>query len=145
MIKTYRGLLADGGQDRLRLQTIRGKVGYRVIKFQLMPEAPHDVQQVSVVQVWKSQQDSVPTSGATINFSDSDILAASVGWFGGLASNISQRTTTIFDQEIVNQDIYLTHTDQASNQACNYYLELEVIPLDDVAAEYTTLKDMRQP
>ena len=38
MIKTFRGLLAHGGQDRIRLSTIKGKVGYRIKKFQLMPQ-----------------------------------------------------------------------------------------------------------
>jgi len=33
VVKTFRGLLADGGQDRIRLSTIKGKVGYKIAKF----------------------------------------------------------------------------------------------------------------
>jgi len=51
--------------------------------------------------------------------------------------------TVIFDREIFNQDIYITQSEQSGSQSLNYYLELEVIPLDDAGAEYTTLKDMR--
>ena len=51
----------------------------------------------------------------------------------------------VFDREIFNQDIYVTHTDtiSSSSKPINYYIELEVIPLDDAGAEFTTLKDMR--
>ena len=50
----------------------------------------------------------------------------------------------VFDQEIFNQDIYISHKNVAGTDKGNYYLELEVIPLDDAGAEYTTLKDLRQ-
>jgi len=37
MIKSYRGLLADGTQDLIRLKSPDGMTGYRVVKFQLFP------------------------------------------------------------------------------------------------------------
>ena len=40
MIKSYKGSLPDGGQDRIRLATIKGKVGYRIVKFQIIAEEP---------------------------------------------------------------------------------------------------------
>ena len=57
--------------------------------------------------------------------------------------HLSQREK-IFDNEVFNQDIYVTNNDADSSSPINYYIELEVIPLDDAGAEYTTLKDMRQ-
>jgi len=144
MIKTFRGLLANAGQDRIRLQTIKGKVGYRIVKFQIMPKQPGNVAQESVVQIWKNQITTVPTSTETINFTDSDLLAAGIGMYGGLSGNtVPFLETIIFDNQVFNQDIYITHTDNESTQDINYYLELEVVPLDDAGAEYTTLKDMR--
>jgi len=145
MIKTFRGLLADGGQDQIRLQTIKGKVGYRIVKFQIMSYLPTSGgHKEHVVQIWKSEQTSVPTAApAPINFTDSDLLAAA--W--SLSSDSPAYATTqdvIFDNEMFNQDIFVTHTDTDGTDTCNYYLELEVIPLDDAGAEYTTLKDMRQ-
>ena len=35
VVKTFRGQLEDGGQDHIRLQTIKGKVGYRIVSCKL--------------------------------------------------------------------------------------------------------------
>jgi len=143
MIKTFRGLLADGGQNRIRLSTIKGKVGYRIIKFALFPNRPGGTSHVeSVGQIFKTQQTTVATANSIVDFSDSDLLAAAY-----LTDDVNNASgplqIVIFDQEIFNQDIYITHTDEAGTAACNYYFELEVIPLDDKGAEYTTVKDLR--
>jgi len=144
VVKTFRGLLADGGQDRIRLQTIKGKVGYRIVKLNLMPNLPGDGTQESLVKIYTDKQATVPLTGGTVDFTDSSLLSAG---FVGQTSTGSQYPPVqiiLFDQEIFNQDIYITHTEQTGNtNKCNYYLELEVIPLDDAGAEYTTLKDMR--
>jgi len=143
MIKTFRGLLADGGQDQIRLQTIKGKVGYRIVKLELFPNAPGNAGVDNVVQIWKKAGQSQGTGGgATIDFTDTDLLAAA--WFSASTTYHSLDTVTIFDNEIFNQDIYITQTDNDGGDSINYYIELEVIPLDDAGAEYTTLKDMRQ-
>ena len=138
VVKTFRGLLADGGQDRIRLSTIKGKVGYRIVKFQLIANEPGAQNYESVVTIQKTTF----TPLATIDLTDSDILA--VGFY---AANTNSNTypvsqVLIFDNEIFNQDIYIGLQDLQS-QNMNYYIELEVIPLDDAGAEYTTLKDMR--
>jgi len=139
MIKTFRGLLADGGQDKIRLSTIKGKVGYRVIKFQIIREKP-TASTDHMVKIFKDKQTSVPVSSATIDLTDADMLA--VAALSGTAFG-EYYTTILFDQEIINQDIFVTHTDNDGSEGINYYIELEVIPLDDAGAEYTTLKDMR--
>ena len=144
VVKTFRGLLADGGQDRIRLSTIKGKVGYRIIKFEVFPNFPGTQDYESTLQIWKTSQSSISTSTATVNFTDSDLLAAAYyvedksATYGNPPGSI-----IIFDQETVNQDIYITHTATTGSEFMNYYFELEVIPLDDAGAEYTTLKDMR--
>jgi len=141
MIKTFRGLLADGAQDRIRLSTIKGKVGYRIVKFQVLTGSPADTAPESIVQIWKTEQTTVT---AKINFTDSDLLAAAFYNQDATAANIVSQVI-IFDTEIFNQDIYIAHIDDNTGSAtnCNYYLELEVIPLDDAGAEFTTLKDLR--
>jgi len=142
MIKTYRGLLTDtspGNQNRIRLSTIKGKMGYKIVKFQIITELPGATQVEFIVKVYKEEQTTV--DGA-INFSDSTLLAAAEygandnGWTTGSHA-------VIFDNEVFNQDIYITGIDVNGSYNVNYYLELEVIPLDDAGAEYTTLKDMR--
>jgi len=143
VVKTFRGMLLDGGQDRIRLQTIKGKVGYRIVKLELIPYNPGSQAGENTIGIWKS---STAASAATkyIDFTDSDLLAA--GYIQNGASNTEEMTITIiFDKEIFNQDIYITsEVADTASAGNNYYLELEVIPLDDAGAEYTTLKDMRQ-
>jgi len=143
MIKTYRGLLADGGQDRIRLQTIKGKVGYRITKFEVITTLTGTGgAKESTLMIWKTSQSSVSTTVATVDFTDSDLLA--IAFYKSQDNPVYASThRVIFDNEIFNQDIYITHTNTDGSVACNYYFELEVIPLDDAGAEYTTLKDMR--
>ena len=143
MIKTFRGLLADGGQDRLRLGTKQGKVGYKIIKFQIALGALTGSDQCSTVKIWKTEQTSVSTSGTTIDFTKEDLLASALAVWDNSQPALSGKSI-IFDNEIFNQDIYVTNTDACSdNTSTNYYIELEVIPLSDMGAEYTTLKDIR--
>jgi len=140
MIKTYRGLLAHGGQDRIRLSTIKGKVGYRIVKFQLMGITPGAASQESVVKLYKDNQTAI--DGA-VDFTDSAMLGVAI-WFNNVSVDFPVSHEIIFDSEMFNQDIYITHYDAGgSDKGCNYYFELEVISLDDAGAEYTTLKDMR--
>ena len=147
VVKTFRGLLADGGQDHIRLSTIKGKVGYKIVKFQLYPDQAGSLSYESTVQVWKTEQAAPSTSAVTVDFTDGDLLGAAYYGQYSTISSAQQALTVVFDNEIFNQDIYLTHTNVEGSGAANsmnYYLELEVIPLDDAGAEYTTLKDMRQ-
>jgi len=146
MIKTFRGLLADGGQDHIRLSTIKGKVGYRISKLEVFPDQPGALSYESTVQVWKTEQAAPSTSAVTVDFTDSDLLAAAYYGQYSTISSAQQAIAVVFDNEIFNQDIYLTHTNVEGSGAANsmnYYLELEVIPLDDAGAEYTTVKDLR--
>jgi len=142
MIKTFRGQLPTGGQNRIRLQTIKGKVGYRITMFRIVPITPSTLT-TSTMMIWKNEQATVPTSTAIVDFTDSDLLGVAVWMYTSGEGNVQDNT--IFDNEIFNQDIYITHTEPEGGYKCNYYIELEIIPLDDAGAEYTTLKDMRQP
>ena len=140
MIKTYRGLLATDGQDQIRLSTIKGKVGYRIVKFEVIDTSPLDTSARWSVKIFKSLQTAITTA---IDFTDSDLIGVGI-WTGQASShNYPEDMTVIFDKEMFNQDIYITAKAE-SGAFVNYYLELEVIPLDDHGAEYTTLKDMRQ-
>jgi len=139
MIKTYRGLLADEGQDQIRLSTIKGKVGYRIVKFELMTAKPQQDSQ-NIVKIFTDKQ---TTFSSDIDFTDNSMLAV-----GNLQNTSSYAYTefsvVIFDNMIFNQDIYISNKDYATGESINYLLQLEVIPLDDAGAEYTTLKDMRR-
>jgi len=139
MIKTFRGQLANAGQDRIRLQTIKGKVGYKIVKFQCMQDGFGNSEMI--LKIYKQSQSSIDS---VINFTDSDLLAACMISGSSGAEAYPEDVTIIFDSEIFNQDIYISAAASSSPDPTNYYLELEVIPLDDAGAEYTTLKDLRQ-
>jgi len=141
VVKTFRGMLAEQGEDRIRLQTTKGKVGYKIIKFQVITQNPSTVASESIYKITKA---SVASPNAAIDFTDSDLLA--VAFYTANTSPTNPHVEDIiFDNEIFNQDIYISYKDSyGSTEPGNYYIELEVIPLDDAGAEYTTLKDMRQ-
>ncbi len=141
MIKTFRGLLEDGGQDQIRLSTIKGKVGYRIIKLQIIDDTPGASNTENVVKIYTKEQSSI--DGA-VDFGDSALLGVAFWVYNHSNPTFSTPQAVIFEGRIVNQDIYVTNKDVAPNATpCNYYLELEVIPLTDQGAEYTTLKDIR--
>ena len=140
VVKTFRGLLADDGQDRIRLQTIKGKVGYKIIKFEGMIYQPGADSQESILKIYSKSQTSIDN---IVNFTDNAILGL-LYIKQGAGDEQTSYHTVVFDNMVFNQDIYVTHKDSSTGEACNYYIELEVIPLDDAGAEYTTLKDMRQ-
>jgi len=141
-IKTFRGLIADGAIDTIVLHTNDGSIGYRVIKFQLFPHRIGAANAESVVKIFKTPQTGVPTS--TVDFSEQTLLAAAaIG--NSTSSNIyPPGLTVIFDGEIFNQDIYVTHQEeQSGNESVNYYIELEQINLDLNENTVATLKDIR--
>ena len=139
VVKTYRGLLADGGQDKIKLQTIRGKIGYRIIKFQLIPKLPGTVQAENTVKIYKDKQGTIDS---TIDFTDSALLAA--GYFVHQTSaTLPYFTVVVFDREIFNQDIYITCKEPIGGRDINYYLELEVLTLSDDEAQAAILKSIR--
>ena len=115
-------------------------MGYRIVKFQMMTPNSGTTDYEHTMQIWKVQQTTVD---ADVDFSDNRLLAA--GYIeGGAATNfIGNPLLAIFDNEIFNQDIYITHFDSKSALACNYYIELEQMKLDLSEQTVTTLKDIR--
>jgi len=141
MIKTFRGMIADGAQDTIVLHTNDGSIGYRIVKLLLMSAdygtATGDLQN-SLVKVSKV---SLTTIDETLDFSDNRLLAAAA--YERVTSVGTTSTTIFFDKEIFNQDIYVSHKDFTSGEPVNYYLELEQIKLDINENTVATLKDIR--
>jgi len=140
MIKSFRGLMADGAQDTINLHTNDGKTGYRIVKLEVMDKTPGTDTLESVVKVYKVEQSSVT---GEIDFSDNTLLGAA--YFGQTVSQYSNlEKVTIFDKEIFNQDIYITHKDNSTNgEAINYYIELEQVSLDLNESTVATLQSIR--
>jgi hypothetical protein len=141
MIKTYRGKLADGDQDRISLRTIKGEVGYRIKKFQIMIDG-YGSNRGSFVQLWKRKQTSVSTGEPDLDFTDGDLLATGTQIYASSTLILSTQVI-IFDSEVFNQDIYVTHSERSGGGTCNYYLELEAMKLNENETTMTTLQSLR--
>jgi len=142
-ILTYKGLMANATQETILLSTRKGEVGYRIRKFQLMSKNfGHSAYEVeSTVKIYKDEQSTI---NSTVDFSDNRLLAAAQLGVSGDPGVYGVAKIAIFEQEIFNQDIYITHSNEHSDAApVNYYLELEVIKLDESQAMVATLKDIR--
>ena len=141
-IVSFRGLMADLQVDTILLQTNNGLTGYRINKFQMIPEQPGQSDHRFVMQIFKTE----PTTAAsgTIDFSDNRLLAAAeIEDNGGASHYPHSGTAIVFDNEIFNQDIYITLKDIGVGESCNYYIELEQIKLSLDEQTVATLKDIR--
>jgi PKD repeat protein len=138
---SYKGKLAMGGQDRLQLATMKGKIAYRIVKFQIMSTLPGGSSAQELIgRAFTS--DKTSNTSATIDFTDSSMLATSITFHSGNTNPTFEQI--IFDNEKTNQDIYVTIIDAAGGTVeCNYYLELETDALSDVEATQLTLKNLR--
>ncbi len=143
MIKTFRGILDDGAQNKIRLSTKQGKIGYRIKDFEFLPNQPGDASSENVLQVFKiDMSESLATGGAKIDFSDGNLLAA-LYYTSGVNASQTTYNVVMFDEDIFNQDIYITHTDNSGSTKANYLLKLEQHNLTDNAASVSTLRDIR--
>ena len=140
-VKTFRGLMADGAQDTIVLHTNDGSTGYRVVKFKLFSPTPGVTGQESVVKIYKIPQTAVD---GLIDFSDNTLLgSAFISSITGNPSVHPETVSVIFDNEVFNQDIYITHSEVNGSAACNYYIELEQVKLDLGQNTVATLIDIR--
>jgi hypothetical protein len=139
-IKTFRGQLADGTQDKINLRTNKGKMGYRIVKFQCIPGAPGQGTDVeAVVKVYKNPPASIDE---TVNFEDLDLLAV-IYYQDEATQHNPTSIDVIFDREVFNQNIFITYESFSGSQAMNYYLELEQVPLGDNESTMATLQSIR--
>jgi len=126
-VHSFRGLLSDGGQDEINLERQNLNLAYRVVKFEVMAEAPGLASYESVVKIYREKQTSLLTENALVNFTEPDLLGAAVYIAN---SSISAYTMiTIFDNTLFSRNIYVTHTDNNDSNNCNYYIEIEEVPV----------------
>jgi len=136
-IKTFRGLMADDTQDTIVLHTNDGRMGYRVVKFDVIPSDPRGTSSEAIIKIYTTSQTSKTDS---IDFSDQTLIGAAFVENNNTSSYFGGRTI-IFDNAIFNQDIYITC--KTSSDPINYYIELEQIKLDLSENTVATLKDIR--
>ena len=137
-IKSFRGKMVDGGMDTISLHTNDGSVGYRIKKVQCVPENPGTTNTEHVFKIYKIPQTAVTGS---IDFSDNTLLASV--YLSSRDDRYGGDNIIVFDNETINQDIYLTHDDTNNAGAVNYYIELETVKLSLDENTVATLKDIR--
>jgi hypothetical protein len=142
-IVSFRGKLADDQIERISLGTIRGETGYQITKFELFPNDPAGNNQQSLVQIWKEVVGSAPFQ--LVDFSENRLLGAGYQENDNSGATPLVIATVIFDNEIFNQDIFVTAYVEGSDVTdfINYYIELEQIDLQLDEATVATLKDIR--
>jgi len=142
-IKSFRGKIAGTTgkeQDIISLHTNDGSTGYRIKKFQVMPEDPFTGNTEYVCKIYSVSQTTFDT---VVDFSDNTLLAvAAVNDTGGWGGNLPD-DNVVFDNMTFNQDIYISMKHVAGSDALNYYIELEQIKLDLAENTVATLRDIR--
>jgi hypothetical protein len=116
---SFRGLLADGGQDKIRIEGATGQIAWRISKFQIMPESVAATRN-SVLSIWREEQSSI-VQGA--DFNNDELLAVAV-WYNQLYETDD---AVIFDNALFNRNIYIGHHNSEGTDPCNYYIELEEV------------------
>jgi hypothetical protein len=142
-IKSFRGKIAGTTgkeQDIISLHTNDGSTGYRIKKFQVMPEDPFTGNTEYVCKIYSVSQTTFDT---VVDFSDNTLLAvAAVNDTGGWGGNLPD-DNVVFDNMTFNQDIYISMKHVSGSDALNYYIELEQIKLNLNENTVATLKDIR--
>ena len=134
-------MMADGAIDIINLHTNSGSTGYQIKRLEVITESPADTAPEAILKIYSVAQTTVT---AKIDFSDQSLIAAAFYNQDATAANIVSRVI-VFDNMIINQDIYLTYIDDNTGSATNlnYYLELEQVNLNLNENTVATLKDIR--
>jgi len=128
-IKAFKNKLADGEQDQIHLIGGDSGTGYRIVKLRAIPEDIGTTSTEGVFQVWKGKQTTVPTVATQIDFSNNELLAVAICRTSTDLGATGTDDHVIFSNEVFNQDIYVTYTDNQAANNGNYYLELEEVKM----------------
>ena len=138
---TFKGILNIGEEQRIKLATIRGKIGYRITKFQTIAKNAGANDSVSLVTIYKTK--GLAPGLTNTDLSNSNILATAYKKNQN-GSTEPDSETIISDLELFNQDIFITAgSPDGDTQPVSYYVELESMVLSDVEATQLTLKNIR--
>ena len=139
-IVSFRGQLDMGVEEKIPLSTIRGLIGYKIKKFQILSATPGVSNVEMIGQIYKTSE--TTNINTEPDFNDNRLLGVSI-YFGDQSTKLIS-DTVIFDNEKFNQDIFVNITDAGGNTVrCNYYIELEQMSLDLNEQTVATLKDIR--
>jgi len=123
-VHSFRGLLADGGQDEINLERQNVNLAYRIVKFQIMPEDPQTATQEIVAKIYREEQTSID---GTVDFRNPDILG--VALYAQHSSSYTSFKTVIFDNTLFSRNIFVNVKDAVGAGGANWYVELEEVPV----------------
>ena len=138
---SYKNSIANDSQERIKLTTLKGKKGYRLKKFQVMNNQPSSQDYEQVYKLYKVQQSTITN---VVDLSDSDLIGVVFdNGQGGTPGRFWNQI--IMDNEVFNQDIYITMIAAAGGGTTsgNYYIEMEQMDLSDLQATQLTLNNLR--
>jgi len=121
---SFRGLLADGKQGKIRIQGSVGSIAWRITKFEILSEDPFQSTVKHVVKIWREQQSSFDDS---VDFTDDELLAAATLNEAPGGEDQAGYGTVIFDNALFVRNVYVTNNEGHNNKAANYYIELEEV------------------
>ena len=133
-------MLADGLEDKLNIATLNGKTGYRITKFSIMSNSPGYDNYETTVKIYSKKQGAA--SGANVDFTESNLLAVAYMEDDNGPQN-PMSNVVIFDNEVFNQNIFVSAASRTGTVPANYYIELEQVKLDLNENTVATLKDIR--
>jgi len=121
-VHSFRGLLTDGDQRKIRIQGSVGAIAWRISKFEVLgPNAATNMRQV--IKIYREEQGTVDT---IINFDDDELLGAAVlEDYDALATAVA--TSVIFDNNLFVRNIWVTSQGHTDTPSTNYYIELEEV------------------
>lgn len=132
---SYKGQIPIGEQEKINLKTLNGKRGYKITEFRCISLQPGAASSELIAQVFTKDQTGVIS--AQVDFTDSNLLA--VAYIDDPGFQV-----IFFDNELFNQDIYVTMNDgSGATVPGNYYIELETVALTDIQSTQLTLKNLR--
>tara|TARA_Y100000593_G_scaffold6579_1_gene12508 strand:+ start:227 stop:667 length:441 start_codon:yes stop_codon:yes gene_type:complete len=139
-LKSFRARILDDTVQKLQLATNDGATGYRITKFQVINRSPGTNHTEAIIKIYKTDPGSTAT--LDVDFSDNTLLA--VAYYEDSATAGSPgKDVIVFDNEVFNQDIFVTYKDNSNETEANYYIELEQMSLDLNQNTLVTLKDIR--
>jgi len=128
-VHSFRGLLADGGQDKISIQGSVGAIAWRITKLNIMLNQYTGNDRIHGVSVWREEQTTIPTDYFAPDFNDAELLAASIIVWDTSQPNLTTENV-IFDNALFSRNIWVSHTDESTTAPVNYYIELEEVKVN---------------
>jgi len=126
-VHSFRGLLGSGGQNEISLERQNVNLAYRIVKFEIIPKDPFNADTVKhVMKVYRESQSTIDDS---VDFDVPDLLGVATIME---TTDLDQAGygSIIFDNTLFSRNIYVTHSETVSSASCNYYIEIEEVPVN---------------